>query len=93
MQRVGSREFKNRMGRYLRAVRNGQTLIITDRDRPVAKLSPPDKVEQSESAIENRLRELENHGLIRLGKGPLPKFRPVRSLGKPASRMIIEDRR
>ena len=31
MRKVGSREFKNRMGRYLSAVRNGQSLLITDR--------------------------------------------------------------
>lgn len=40
MRRVGCREFKNRMGKYLHTVRQGQTLIITDRGRPIAQLGP-----------------------------------------------------
>lgn len=91
MQSIGSREFKNRMGRYLRAVRAGRTLIITDRGKPVAKLAPPNDA-PLETGLQARLRELEAQGLIRLAKGPLGKFRPVKIKGKPASQTIIEDR-
>lgn len=93
MQRVGSREFKNRMARYIRAVGNGQTLVLTKRGKPVAKVGPPDTVEPGEEDTWERLRELEARGLIRLGRGKLKPFRPVKSTGKPASQMIIEDRR
>ena len=93
MQRVGSREFKNRMGRYLRAVRNGQTLIITDRGKAVAQVAPPTEAAENQDSIENRLRELEAQGYIRLGKRPMRPFRAVPSRGKPASEMLIEDRR
>ena len=93
MQRVGSLEFKNRMGRYLRSVRQGNTLVITDRGTPVAKVGPPDAVEPTEEDIWARLQELEACGLIRLGTRPLKRFRPVPGRGKPASQMIIEDRR
>ena len=93
MRKVGSREFKNRMGRYLQAVRKGQSLLITDRGQPVAKVSPPDKEEGDQEALENRLRQLEAEGSIRLAKGPLRPFKAVPSRGKPASQMIIEDRR
>ncbi len=93
MRRIGSREFKNRMGRYLSAVRNGQSLLITDRGHPVAKLSPPDLEERPEESLEDRLKELEAQGLIRLAKRPLKSFRAVASRGKPASQMLIEDRR
>jgi len=92
MLRIGSREFKNRLGRYLQAVRNGQTLIITDRKRPVAKVSPPDAQQVDDQAIETRLRELEAQGLLCLAKRPLSKFEAIPSRGKSASRMIIEDR-
>jgi prevent-host-death family protein len=91
VDKVGSREFKNRMGRYLSAVRNGQTLVITDRGQPVAKLSPPDL--RSEQSIETVLKRLEEQGLIRLAKRPMKKFRSVPSRGKSAARMILEDRR
>jgi prevent-host-death family protein len=93
MRKVGSREFKNRLGRYLVAVRKGQSLLITDRGQPVARVSPPDREEQPEESLDNRLRELEALGLIRLAKRPMRSFKAVASRGKPASQMLIEDRR
>jgi prevent-host-death family protein len=93
MRKVGSRELKNRLGRYLRAVKSGHTLLITDRGKPVAKLTALDEPEQREDPLTARLKELEAQGLIRLAKRPLGKFRPVRARGKPASQLIIEDRR
>lgn len=93
MQKVGSREFKNRLGRFLRAVREGQSLIITDRGKPVAKLGPPNDAEPEKTQLKERLKELEAQGLLRLAQKPLRKIRAVKSRGKPASQMIIEDRR
>lgn len=93
MQKIGSREFKNRMGKYLAAVRRGQSLVITDRGQPVAKVSPPDADDQQTEALEARLQELEARGFIHRGKRPMGKFKAVASRGKPASQMLLEDRR
>jgi prevent-host-death family protein len=93
MRRIGSREFKNRLGRYLSAVRKGQSLLITDRGKAVAHVAPAAETDAGASVVEERLKELEALGLIRLAKKPLPKFRPAKSRGKPASQIIIEDRR
>ncbi len=93
MRKVGSREFKNRLGRYLSAVRRGQSLLITDRGKPVARVSPPDREGQPEESLHDRLRELEAQGLIRLARRPLRSFKAVASRGKLASQMLIEDRR
>lgn len=93
MQKVGSREFKNRMGQYLKAVRRGESLVITDRGEPVAKVVPPDQDKSEQPTLRKRLEELDAQGLIRLAKRPLGKFRAVPSRGKSASEMIIEDRR
>jgi prevent-host-death family protein len=93
MQKVGSREFKNRLGRYLLLVRRGKTLLVTDRGKPVAKVSPPDQNADSEPALMGVLRKLEAEGKIRLGKRPLGRFKAVKIKGKPASQTIIEDRR
>ena len=93
MRKVGSREFKNRMGQYLLAVRKGQTLLVTDRGKPVAKVSPPDQNGDSELTFSEVLKKLEAEGKIRLPKRPLGKFRAVPTRGKPASQMIIEDGR
>lgn len=95
MQKVGSREFKNRLGLYLASVRRGKSLIITVRGTPIAKVTPPDP-EYSAQDIEARLQELHAQGLIRLPERPtrrLKTFKPIRTKGKPASQMIIEDRR
>jgi prevent-host-death family protein len=90
---VGSREFKNRLGRYLLAVGKGETLLITDRGKPVAKVSPPDRNGDSDFTFSEVLKKLEADGKLRLPKRPLRKFRAVPSRGKSASQMIIEDRR
>jgi len=93
MRKIGSREFKNRMGRYLSAVRKGQSILITDRGRPVAKVTPPDPEDGPGDSFEKRLRELEAQGLIHLAKRPVRRFKAIPSRGKPASQMLIEDRR
>ena len=93
MRKVGSREFKNRMGQYLKEVRRGRSLVITDRGKPVAKVVPPDTDQPEQSGLTERLKELEAQGLIRLARRPLRKFNAVPSRGKSASDMIIEDRR
>jgi prevent-host-death family protein len=92
MQRVGTREFKNRLSRCLRAVRAGQTLVITARGKAVAKLSPTGEEQSDQNSLRERLEELEARGLIRHGRGRLSKFRAVKSRGKSASEMIIEGR-
>jgi antitoxin (DNA-binding transcriptional repressor) of toxin-antitoxin stability system len=81
------------MGQYLQAVRKGQTLIVTDRGKAVAQVAPAVEKGPAANTLEERLKELDAQGLIRLAKGPLRKFRAVKSRGKPGSQMIIEDRR
>ena len=93
MQRVGTRELKNGLGRYLRAVKTGQSLVITAGGRAIAKLVPTDDEPPEEKSLWERLEELEAQGYIRLGRGKPAKFRAVKSRGKLASEMIIEDRR
>jgi prevent-host-death family protein len=41
MKTVGSRELKNRLGRYLGLVPKGETIVVTDRGKTVAHLVPP----------------------------------------------------
>jgi prevent-host-death family protein len=93
MERVGSREFKNRMGRYMKAIRNGQSLVLTARGKAVAKVIPPDPEPATAPQLMDVLRKLEVEGKIRLGKRPLGRFRAVKINGKPASQTLLEDRR
>jgi len=91
MRSVGAREFKNRMGRYMRAVQEGQTLLVVKRGKPLAKVIPPE--EATGSGLMDKLKELEAQGKVRLGAGKFKDFRPVRIKGKPISETVIEDRR
>lgn len=87
---VGVRELKTRLGRYLREVRRGRTVVITDRGEPVAELRP---ISISAAGSEGELDRLVALGrLTRSVKGPLAPFRPVSVHGRPTSEAIVEDR-
>ncbi len=40
-QTVGVAELRQNLSRYLRRVEQGERLLVTDRNRPVAELGPP----------------------------------------------------
>ncbi len=43
MKRVGVAELKDQLSRHLRAVEAGEELIVTDHDRPIARIIPVDE--------------------------------------------------
>lgn len=87
---VGVRELKTRLGRYLREVRRGRTIVITDRGEPVAELRP---VSLGAAGSEGEIDRLVALGRVtRASKGPLAPFRPIRLNGRPVSEAIVEDR-
>ena len=93
MQKVGSRELKNRLGRYLGQVKKGKTITVTDRGKPVARLIPTGERDEQTQSVDDLLRRLEAEGHLRLATKPFKRRKLVPSRGKPASQMIIEDRR
>jgi prevent-host-death family protein len=87
---VGARELKTRLGTYLRQVRRGATLVVTERGEPVAELRP---LPVGGDEVERRLQELAVLGILAREKdGPLPAFRAIPGRGAPASDAIREDR-
>jgi prevent-host-death family protein len=87
---VGSRELKTRLGTYLRRVQEGQTMVVTERGRPVAELAP---VHAGGSGDEKKIEELVALGLlIRLSREPLARFKPLRLGGRQLSATILEER-
>ena len=67
MQSVGIRELKNRLSHYVREVRQGEVVQVTDRGEVVAELRPP--VPQHELfAKYPRLLELAEQGRTRFGR-------------------------
>ena len=87
---VGARELKTRLGGYLRRVRQGMTLVVTDRGEPVAELRP---LPGSGSRDEAALARLEASGAVTRGrKAPLAGFRAVRGRGASVAAAVIEGR-
>ena len=87
---VGAREFKTRLGTYLRQVREGRTLTITDRGRPIAKVTPVDMTGQSIAA---RLERLRAEGVVTGAGRPLPRV-PAAITGRGGlfSETLTDDR-
>ena len=54
---------KNNLSAYLDMVRNGETIIIMDRNRPLARLEPA--VQDDGMDSDGRLSRLERSGLLR----------------------------
>jgi prevent-host-death family protein len=94
MQMIGIKELKNKLTYYLKMTRQGDNVIVTDRGTPVAILHSLDRIE-SNAGVDERLASMAKRGMIRLPlkPGKLPTFRSVDTKGKPASEIIIEDRR
>jgi len=87
---VGARELKTRLGAYLEQVRQGRTLVITDRGQPVAELKPLHGP-PGEDAHLVRLKALGT--VTRLEPRPLAPFRPIRARdGRLVSDAIVADR-
>lgn len=86
---VGARDLKTRLGGYLQQVRQGRTLVITDRGEPVAELRPLSGADSEDAKLE-QLTAL--GAVVRTEKRPLAPFRAVRGRGRSVSDAILEDR-
>lgn len=88
-------ETKNQLSALLDKVRHGETILITDRDRPIARLEPVGNDEQFD--LKGRLAHLERNGIIRRGSGKPPKLileeRPPRtSKGTSVLQALLAER-
>ena len=89
MATVEIKELKNRLSQYLRRVRAGERLVVTERGKPIAVISPP-SITRTDQRIEAMLRE----GIARWGGGkPRGARRPPRIRGPSVAQAVIEDRR
>lgn len=89
MTTVGIRELKNNLSQYLRDVKRGKPLTITERGESIAILMPAASHPDTQIA-----QELSRKG-VGTWKGGKPKgaVRQVSVKGKPVSQIILEERR
>ena len=66
MKSVGLRELKNRLSEYVREVRSGEAVLVTDRGEVVAELVPPDSG-SDERGVPSGLVALARRGQLTLG--------------------------
>ena len=57
MRKVGLKVLKNKLSEYVRLAASGETIVVTDRGRPVAELVPRQPRTGHESFVERGVRE------------------------------------
>jgi prevent-host-death family protein len=90
MESVGVRELRQNASAVLRRVQAGETLEVTDRGRPVARLVPIKPLSRLDQLIaEGRARPAEGNLLENLEKYPPLKLPP----GSPTLSQILAEMR
>lgn len=89
MLKVGLREANMHFSKYLKLVREGQEVVVTERGTPVAVIKPLIK----EGKPDDKIKSLEDQGILRRAvKGRLPLGKTIAIAGKPLSETLIEGR-
>lgn len=96
MKAVGVKQLKARLSEYIRLVKAGETILVTDRDEVVAELRPARRQRPQGDAVEEVLQQLADAG--QLTRASVPKLDwtwHVPGLGLPpgsAQRLLDEVR-
>lgn len=92
MKTASISQAKNQLSALIDQVRHGETVLITDHDRPVAQLVPAGPEDGTEGAA--ALSQLERKGVIRRGYGtPCKLAAPARTLnGASALATLLDER-
>jgi prevent-host-death family protein len=85
---VGIRQLKARLSEYLRRVKAGETVLITDRGQPVGRIVP------TAESLEDRLQRMVQAGLILWSGRKLEARPPVAQVRgeRTVADLLIEDR-
>jgi prevent-host-death family protein len=95
MKTVGVRELKNRLSEYLREVRSGEAVLITDRGEVVAELTPPGHG-PTDASVPPALLAFAKRGLVTLGAPAdaslYPELPRMRRRKRSAAQLLDEER-
>jgi antitoxin (DNA-binding transcriptional repressor) of toxin-antitoxin stability system len=93
MRAVGIKTLKNKLSEYVRVAADGETVLVTDRDRVVAELGPP-QAGRASNVSDALLADVVRRGWLRPPVAPseaLPPRKPVARL-TDLLRELDEDR-
>jgi prevent-host-death family protein len=86
---IGIRQLKAHLSQYLKRVEAGEYLTVAHRGRPIATIAPA-----AAGSNVDWVRALVGDGRAQWSGGKPHGLKPrLKSRGKPASRMVLEDRR
>lgn len=87
---IGLRDANQNFSRIVKAVRAGEEITLTDRGKPMARISPI----RAEPDARRTIRTLERAGLLRRAgaAGPMPPWTPRPLKGGPISQTLREER-
>jgi len=83
---VGIKELKEKLSGYVDKVRHGEEVVVTDRGKEVALITP---ISRERGAV----KELVEMGKAKWAGGKPAGVRGMRTKGKPLSKTILEERR
>ncbi|NIM93347.1 MAG: type II toxin-antitoxin system prevent-host-death family antitoxin [Anaerolineales bacterium] len=85
---VGIRELRNHLSRYLREIKKGRSIVITERGKPIGRIIP------KELPIEDRVEALMDAGILKWNGKKLEPTKPVITNQSPQliSDIILEMR-
>src|SRR5438132_5902599 len=75
MKKARIAELKDHLSRYLDHVKGGGSVLVFDRDQPVAQIVPIQSGRHNTGDLGERLGRLERRGIVRRGAGGLPAWR------------------
>jgi prevent-host-death family protein len=86
---AGIREAKMHLSQYIKMVKQGQEVIITDRGQPVGKLVPFNPQDMS---LYDRLQRLEELGILEPKQAQASHSKPLKVQGVSAQDYLQQDR-
>jgi len=96
MKTIGIRELKNRLSEYIRQVRSGESVLVTDRGEVVAELAPPGRGGAATDDVPAPLAALARRGLATLGAPAdaslYPSLSRKRKRKRTAAQLLEEER-
>jgi len=89
METIGIRILKENLSRYMKQVKSGETIIVTDRKKEIAVIMPFEKATKEKKIIQLIQRGMASWS----GSKPVGMKSRIASRCKSVSRAVIEDRR